>query len=79
MRRNEECEEAEASEIRREEQRVEADLSGLTVVEEGILIYMSHMDTEAITVVVPAARAGDDLTRRVISCSSLFGSSFLAA
>ena len=70
MRRNEECEEAEASGIRWEELRVEADLSGLTVVEEGILIYMSHMDTEAITVVVLAARAGDDLTRltnRVIS------------
>jgi hypothetical protein len=70
MRRNEECEEAEASGMRREELRVEADLSGLTVEEEGILIYMSHMDTEAITVVVPAARAGDDLTRltnRVIS------------
>ena len=30
-----------------EELRVEADLSGPTVVEGGILIYMSHMDSEA--------------------------------
>ena len=34
-----------------EELRVEADLSGPTVVEGGILIYMSHMDSEAITAI----------------------------
>lgn len=45
---------------------MEAELSGMTAVEEGILIYMAPMHGEAITVVVLAARAGDDLTRLTI-------------